>query len=271
VIPAISRFSEANFKIHVRPVICTILISCVLIEIIFFVLDAYVNFGRAIEIGAVRRLCNLAREDSLSSWFGSVQTLLVGFTLLLIFLRVRKDSDTTKLRSAGWCVLAFFFIYMAIDDGAEVHERMGTVFKVVSIRLAANGGEITIGKKLLELFPSYPWQILFLPIFSCMGLFMVLFLWRELSGRPARILMLTGITCFTTAVGLDFVEGMEKEHVWNIQTMIVTQFRLEEDTVRHFSKAIEETIELLGTTFLWTAFLSHLSRIAGKIQIRFIH
>ena len=271
MIQATSRSSEADFKIHVRPVICTILISCVLIEIIFFLLDAYVNFGRAIDIGAVRRLCNLAREDSLSSWFGSVQTLLVGFTLLLIFLRVRKDADTTKLRSAGWCVLAFFFIYLAIDDGAEVHERMGTVFKELSTRLAASDGEITIGKKLLELFPSYPWQILFLPIFSCMGLFMVLFLWRELSGWPARALMLAGITCFAVAVGIDFIEGMEKEHAWNIQTMIVTQFRLEKNTVRHFSKAIEETIELFGTTFLWTAFLIHLSRVAGKIQIRFVH
>lgn len=266
-----SDSNSSVFNIHSRRFIRNIFIFCLLIELTFFLLDAFVNYGKLTEIGAIRRLCNLAREDSLSSWFGSMQTLMVGFTLMLIFLRVRKEESLEKWRSFSWCALAIFFIYMAVDDGAEVHERLGTLFKEISTRATAYSSERTLGGKLLDFFPSYPWQILLLPIFGGMGLYMLIFLWRELSGRLAFILVIAGITCFMVAVAMDFVEGLDEEHVWNFHIIINEKYQLDHDAVRHFSKSIEETIEMLGTTFFWIAFMSHFSKVAGKIQLQFIH
>ena len=56
---------------------------CIAAEILFVFLDYHVNYGRLTEIGAIRRLFNIAREDSLASWFGTTQSLLIGLTLWL--------------------------------------------------------------------------------------------------------------------------------------------------------------------------------------------
>jgi hypothetical protein len=242
----------------------------VLAEISFFLLDAFVNFGELIDIGGIQRLCNITREDSLSSWFGSVQTLMVGFTLLLIYLTVRKNRGGSRWQRVGWCVLTVFFIYMAVDDGAEIHERMGSAFKKTYETRDVLGAEESLGERLLESYPSYPWQILFLPVFGCVGVFMGLFLSRELKRSATRALAAAGIICFVAAVGLDFIEGMDKGHPWNLHTLIEEKYELESYTVRHFSKVIEEMLEMLGTTFFWTAFLMHLSRITRRIQIEVV-
>ncbi len=261
--------SSCVFSMHSRRLVRNIFFICIVTEVILFLLDAFVNYGKLVEIGAVRRFCNLAREDSLSSWLGSMQTLLVGFTLLLIFLRKRKDKSATKWNTAGWCVLALFFIYMAVDDGAEVHERMGSVFKAISMGSVSSGDGMPIGKKLLEFFPSYPWQIIFMPIFGSMGIFLLIFLRREFKGCPEWTYTVIGITCLVVAVAMDFVEGMDKGHAWNIHTIIKEKYHLRSYTVRHFSKTIEEVLEMLGTTFFWTAFLKYFSRIAGIIRFQF--
>ncbi len=266
-----TNFGNCVFGIHARRFVWNIFIFCLLMELTFLILDAFVNFAELTEIGAIRRLCNLAREDSLSSWFGSIQTLMVGLTLIVIFLRVKKDRSTATWKAVGWCILAIFFIYMAIDDGAEVHERMGTVFKTLNKDEAGAYSEHTIGGKLLRAFPSYAWQVVFLPFFGSMGILMLIFLKKELKVRPAWALAVMGISCFVIAVFMDFVEGMDKEHPWNLHVMLQENYHLRYRTVRHFSKAIEETIEMLGITLFWTAFLLHLSKIAGTIQIQFIH
>lgn len=159
---------------------------------------------------------------------------------------------------------------MAVDDGAEVHERVGSVFKAISEESDSNGNGMSIGKKLIEFFPSYPWQIIFIPIFGSMGMFLLIFLRRKFRGCPEWTYTVIGITCFVVAVAMDFGEGMDKEHAWNIHAIIKEKYHLRSYTVRHFSKAIEEVLEMFGTTLFWTAFLKYFARIAGRIQFQFI-
>ena len=64
-----------------------VFICCLLIEVGFVLLDYHVNYGRLTEVGAMRRLTNIAREDSLASWFGTTgttQTLLVALTAWVV-------------------------------------------------------------------------------------------------------------------------------------------------------------------------------------------
>ena len=42
------------------------------------------------------------------------------------------------------------------------------------------------------------------------------------------------------------------------------------DTLGHFSKSIEEFLEMLGNTLLWVVFLQHLSGLARDLRIRFV-
>ena len=133
---------------------------------------------------------------------------------------------------------------------------------------------------MLDAFPSYAWHVCLLPLFGAMGLFMLVFLWRELSETPARVLVAAAIACFVLAVGLDFVEGLDPDHPWNLYTRLSERFGWEGlategydapyKVLRHFSKSIEESIEMLAMTILWIVFLRHWIRSAGDLRVRFV-
>jgi len=244
-----------------------VLVICVVAELAFFLLDYHVNFGGAIEIGAIRRLFNTAREDGLASWFGTTQTLLAALTLWLTYVMVRPQSES-RWRKAGWLALALFFTYMAIDDGAELHERLGTTVDALREDSSA----------LIASFPSYTWQILFGPVFAAFGLFMLAFLWKELATRSSRLVLVAAIGCLGLAVVLDFFEGLEPDHALNLHTYIVdhTHFdaraqarfaRSGYDTLQHFSRSAEETLEMLANSLLWFVFLRNLGRV-GRAGLR---
>ena len=126
---------------------------CVAAGILFVFLDYHINYGEWTQIGAMRRMFNIAREDGLASWFATTQTLMAGLTLGMIYVAVKKRLGAPWGEATGWLVLASFFVYMAIDDGAQLHERLGST--VAAMREDAGSS--------LDFFPSYAWQLIFLP------------------------------------------------------------------------------------------------------------
>src|SRR3972149_11884030 len=173
-----------------------VLLFCLATEVTFVVLDYHINYGRLIDVGAMRRLLNIAREDGLASWYASTQTLLIGLTLLAIYA-------VDRLR--GYLILAVGFLYMAVDDGAQLHERFSSTFDAMAERSA-----------LAAWFPSYTWHVLFLPPFAALGLYLLLFLWSKLGRTRPRLLLVTAMVSLGTAVSLAFFEGLEEEHPANV-------------------------------------------------------
>ena len=241
-----------------------VLIGCVAAEILFVFLDYYVVQWTS--IGALRRMFNIAREDGVASWFGTVQTLMAGLTLGLIYLAVKKRPGTRRV-ATGWLVLSVFFVYMAVDDGVQLHERLGSIVAAV------------IGPSL-EFFPSYPWQLILLPFFAALGVFMLVFLWRQLEAPSSKLLLLAAISMQSFAVGLDFFEGLDAAHRWNPYTAISSRYDLElwtqarfsetaYTTLQHFSRSIEEALEMLAISICWFLFLRQLGVVVGELRIRF--
>ena len=70
------RAPTVELEVPVRRWVKILIGTCLAAEIAFVFLDYHVNFGRLTDIGPLRRLTNIAREDSLASWFGTTQTLL---------------------------------------------------------------------------------------------------------------------------------------------------------------------------------------------------
>jgi hypothetical protein len=235
---------------------------CLLFAFLLFLLDAFVNYAQLTEIGAVRRLFNITREDSLASWFGTTLTFMVALTLWFIVLVKRRSAAPAGIRR-GWLVLAVFFTYLAVDDGAEIHERLGSTLKAIS-ESASPGALSPLVEKILHLFPSYPWQVLFAPVLGIMCVFLVLFLWSELPDPRLRRLLVIALACMLLALCFDFVEGLESRHPWNLHTVIEKKCDLDNYTVRHFAKSIEESTEILGMTLFWMTFLGYLGTPAGK-------
>ncbi|MDX1764880.1 MAG: hypothetical protein R3231_11215, partial [bacterium] len=122
--------TTAPIAINGDRLVRNIIVYGILFEIFLVLIDAFINYSRWIDIGPVRRLCNIAREDGLASWFMAAQTLMAGVTLWCIFVVSRHRTDGRR-SARGWGLLALFFTYMAADDGAEIHERIGSTFKAV--------------------------------------------------------------------------------------------------------------------------------------------
>ncbi len=256
-------------------VVRNIFVFCVVAIVSFFLLDFFVNYLRLADAGPIRRLFNTSKENGLAAWFGVTQTVMVALTLWLTFVTVKQQGGS-KWRKIGWLVLALFITYMAVDDGSALHERLGSAFKASN----RDAPDDSWGPTMLGIFPSYAWQILFVPLFGALGLFTLVFLWRELDERRARILVAVALACFVLAVGLDFVEGLNPAHRWNLYTLLSDRFELEGlatkgyrtpyQVLRHFSKSIEESLEMLGMTFLWIVCLRHWIRSVGNLQVRFV-
>ena len=249
-----------ELRVDWRRLSSRVLLFCLAAEVAFVLLDYHINYGRLIDVPAMRRLFNIAREDGLASWFASTQTLLIGLTLLAIYA-------IDRLR--GYLILAVGFLYMAVDDGAQLHERFSSTFDAMAERSA-----------FAAWFPSYTWHLLFLPLFAALGLYLLLFLWRKVDRTRPRLLLVTAMACMATAVSLDFLEGLEAEHPGNVYAAVVSRYpSLEtwserrfgtaaEETLRHFSKSIEETLEMGAMSILWFVLLGHLGSVARDVRLR---
>ncbi len=105
----------------------------------------------------------------------SSQTLLIALSVWFIFYLHHKLDIGEKSTKIAWAILASFFTFMAADDGAAIHERLGSTFE-----LMAKSANTETGNTLLAYFPSYAWQIVVLPFYAAMGLFMLLFYIKHL-------------------------------------------------------------------------------------------
>ena len=253
-----------------------LVIFCVAIEVALLVLDATINYGRLTELGMIRRLFNATREDGLASWFGVTQVFMVALTLWSIYA-LAKFRGAPQRTVFGWMLLALFFTYLAVDDGSMIHERMGSAFEKIQETRQENGEG-----SILEVFPSYAWQVVFMPVFATIGVLMMRFLWRELDAASLRWAVFFALGVLAFAVVLDFFEGLDPSHPFNVYAWVqrntdlgtVTREwfgRSAYKTLRHFSKSIEEVLEMLAMTVLWAVFLLHFTHMAGELRIRFIN
>jgi hypothetical protein len=222
-----------------------LLVLCLGVEGLLLLLDLLVTRAGLTTLPSLRQLCDLEREDGLGNWVASVQTLMVGLTAWLVRARLPR-MDASARRRTGWTVLAVFFTYLALDDGAAIHERVGSA--VVDWLNALDRPPPAWLPTLLEALPAYAWHVLFGPVFGALGLYAVLFLWRELG--PGRAPALAGITCLVLAIVLDVLDGLD---------LIGSGL--------HEVRVFEELVEMLGFTLLWTTFLGHLLRLTPHLSI----
>ena len=252
---------ELTFSPSASRLVARVLWTCVACEHLLVLLDAFINYGRLVPLSPVRRLFNIAREDSLATWFASVQTLAVGLTAALLAAAARR-TDASRFRRAGWTIVAVFFLFMAADDAAEIHERMGSAFKAAVAPAVEGAAGSSVGQALLDAYPSYPWQLVVGPLFAAVGVFMLVFFWKAFPGRRARIMLGSAFALYAFALGLDFVEGIDGVHArlaeaWGCRTY----------TVRHFSKSAEEFLEMLGTTFFLVSFLRRFCETCRSVRV----
>jgi hypothetical protein len=254
-----------------------IALAAVSIEIALVVLDFSLNYARPGANSSIRRLFNITREDALASWFATTQTFLIALTLCVITVLVRQGKRSALSRR-GWLAVTLFFFYMAVDDGTKLHERVGSALGDLFEKGSTT--DSTWISRVVEANPSYNWQLFLMPVFLVAGVAMLLFLWREVTDRRDRALLLLALACFAVAIGLDFVEGLDEDDPRNPYVRLDSWLELDVwagprfdksgfAAVVHFSKSLEEFLEMFGNTLMWVVFLRYLTGIRGELRLRF--
>jgi len=258
----VTKIYKTSMTVNTIDLSKKILLYFITFEVLFVLLDLIINFHRLIDYSPIRRLFNITREDGLASWFMSSQTLLVALSLWFIFYLHHKLNIGKKSTKLAWAILASFFTYMSADDGAAIHERLGSTFK-----LMAKNANTETSNAILAFFPSYAWQIVVLPLFVGMGIFMLFFLWKTFKNDMLMYNVLLAFSMLGTAVVLDFFEGLEPQSPLYLYQYIINYTGIELHTVEHFSKSIEECLEMLGITLFLSVFIEY----CGEISEQDIH
>ena len=156
------------------------------------------------------------------------------------------------------------FFYMGLADAAKLHERLGTIFSVLVTGPEDQPNPGLLGQ-LYDVFSSYTWQLIFGPSVAAAGLFVVIFLMRQLPALYLNLLVCSALGLFTIAMGMDFVEGMEN----GIMVGVADVFSTFPDRAVHFSKSIEEFLEMAGSTIFLFVFLKTLMHTTPSISLEF--
>lgn len=216
------------------------------IEVMIVLLDLYQHFTPDVP-SPIRSLLNITREDTFGTWFSSTQAFIVAIILWINFARVRAEGHA---KLGAWGIVAAFFTYASLDDGSRLHERIGS----------------SIDSPIFDLFPSYPWQVIFVPTFVLVGLVILYLIFRDMNVRFAKVAVLMGLALSgTAAVGIDFLEGVP-----NYSDLEFADFLSDENPhVRHLFKVLEEFLEMVGITLFLVGFGKHVATRYSEWNTKF--
>ncbi|MDC0357299.1 hypothetical protein OAO01_00655 [Oligoflexia bacterium] len=253
---------ELSLSISPNSALLKLFLVLVSVELLIALLDITINWGRLIDNYHIRRIVNITHEDSIVTWMSCFLFISVAATFWLLAIRAKQCESIW--RRLDWIVLAVLFTYLSLDDGARIHERIGSAFGSHIKDDAVWSSSSSWLQQIGSVFPSYYWHVVYMPIFAFMGLCMFFLLWREFKSPFLRMLLVCGLGCYAVSQGLDFIEGLGDGYEYVEQL-----FAIKHSTARHFSKVIEEFLEMFGTTLLLVALLKHFTVITGKVSVGF--
>ncbi|MEE4216854.1 MAG: hypothetical protein V2I48_04545 [Xanthomonadales bacterium] len=254
------QFAGKTSVIDLFRVTRIIIISCLVFIFLLVVCDYVFNYLDVLEDLSFRRIWNVARENSIPTWFSSMLAHLLAVTVFAIAAVQRKIIPAWK--TAAWVLIGLFFLWIGIDDFAEIHEKLGGVL----VRMAQQG-ENTAATEFLLQNPSFSWHTFIAPVFALCGLFILGFLWMTFWRQHLLHFLIMGFGCWAVAQGLDFLEGLDNIvdlYAWVQDTLSVE----DEYAISHSFKAVEETLEMLGTALLWAGFLYYLAHVSDGLEFR---
>ncbi len=193
-------------------------------------------------------LFGVNEETSLPTWWTSVVLALLGvFTAVVCTQQAKNRSELVS-----WWALAAGFVFLSMDDGAMLHERVGYLFDV--------SGELHDAR----------WMIVWLPLAAVVGGVVLWRLWR-VSRRLVIGLTIGAIVFLAGAVGLEIINNSNRiqaqqqaqtELAQSIEqrgeASLVSDKEIDRSGKRNYAHAVgttaEELLEMLGAV-IWFAVI----------------
>lgn len=225
---------------RVRTVLTTIVVALTCIHMISQAL--YLYSGRNYQLG-LRRLFNLGEEANVPTWYASASLALCAVLLLVIGHARRQARDRY---AAHWIGLAAIFAFLAIDEGAMLHETTIALLDPVVARFGYFGGYL-----------YYAWVIPWGLFAAAVGVSYLRFL-TELPFETRIRFVLAALLYVGGAAGTEMLEGrvdLLSGGAADARIPIVT---------------LQEVLEMLGILVFIRALLGFAARNVGTIALSLV-
>jgi len=215
------------------------------------VCDSVLTFHDVTGYYVFHRVFDMTREESIPNWYASILLFCIGLTSLLIYV-VQRGEGVRRSDASPWLFFSGFFTFLSMDDGAKIHERLGSFFR----ELTEEGeGIFWVFQDVLDSASTYSWQVFVLPVFLFVGFFMLLWGYQHVRNPETQRWVIFGSVCIALAIGVDYFEGLVDNEVVSLDGRAFS-----EDTIAHYQRVIEEFLEMSGFTAvlrgLWIYLLS---------------
>lgn len=227
VTSAFIQIAIMDLKYSLTPKCATkIFIWLILVEL-FFCTIYFADFILNEPIWRIHELFNLDEEANIPAWFSTIQLFMIGLIAILTAQSQHYKSPPSK---RGLTFFGLGFIYLSLDEGAVIHE------------------------KLTYEFHNHPWVPYFdgthgiwIVVYGCIGIVVLLLLARDLWAicktlRREALIFIVGMIIFLAGAG-----GSET----------ITYFYIDKTNPMVYTCEVilEEFLEMLGASTLFYSVL----------------
>jgi len=219
--------------------------------------DSVLTFHDVTGYYVFNRVFDMTREESIPNWYASILLFCIALTCAVTYTIQRRRVD--RRDALPWVFFAGFFTFLSMDDGAKIHERLGSFFR----ELAEEGdGVFTVFQPVLEAASTYSWQIFVLPVFLFFAFFILLWGFNNISVRETHRWILLGGFFIAIALGLDYFEGLVDNGVIDLEGR-----PLSVNTIEHYQRVLEEFSEMTGFICILRGLCVHLLSLETHIGL----
>jgi len=222
------------------------------------VCDSVLTFHDVTGYYVFHRVFDMTREESIPNWYASILLFCIGLTSLLIYV-VQRAKGVRRADASPWLFFSGFFTFLSMDDGAKIHERLGSFFR----ELTEEGeGIFWVFQDVLDSASTYSWQVFVLPVFLFVGFFMLLWGYQHVRNLETQRWVIFGSVCIALAIGVDYFEGLVDNDVVTLEGRAFS-----EDTIAHYQRVIEEFLEMSGFIAVLRGLWFYLLSISNAVKI----
>ena len=214
------EFSPRKILVELFSIIGFLVVAHIIVVASTYVFDPSSVYG-------IAHLFRLDRESNIPTLFSSMQLVVAGILLAVIGAKYRSDDGKYSL----WFVLAAIFFFLAIDETAQIHDRLND-----KIRAAFD---------LTGLF-YYGWVIPY-------GVAVVVFVFSfsgfliRLPENTMRLFIMSGTIYVVGAIGIEMLSAVVAQNIGS------------GTPVYQLTTTIEESFEMIGIALFIYALLLHIS------------
>ncbi len=218
-----------------------LLIACLFVEAWLVFLHFQLALHATPTVRALGQAFNLTRESSIATYWSCLLTLATGVVCFVV-ANLLRQSGASKFRHRAWIFSGIVFVCLSIDDAVALHEKIGAITSL----------ELTHALN----YPSYAWHISVAPVIVVALILAALVIWREIRDNTGlTITLLLSLGCFTLALGLDFMGGIEE------MAAIESGGAAAASQSLPILMVIEEVLEMAGMTIMLFVVYSHMTSL----------